>query len=190
MTISGIMKYLFTILLIVAISNLVNAGDILTLNNSHVFEGKVTKIKDCTVTFKAKGVKYQIPSNQVFSIEFKNKQDKVYLNYLRALKIDPTRCVNGRLDAARYHGKKSGHIALGFLFGPFAILGTALSDPTPQKGRMTKQMSKHQDLFEDPDYLGCYRKKAKGKLIGAESIGFGISLLMIILITPTYLNGQ
>jgi hypothetical protein len=34
------------------------AGDILTLNNEMVFEGKVTKIKDCAVVFKADGQKY------------------------------------------------------------------------------------------------------------------------------------
>lgn len=31
------------------------AGDILTLNNEMVFDGKVTKIKDCGVLFKADG---------------------------------------------------------------------------------------------------------------------------------------
>jgi hypothetical protein len=98
--------------------------------------------------------------------------------------------VNGRLDAAQYHGKKSAHIALGFLFGPFAMLGTAMSKPTPQNGQLTAQRSNHAYLFDDPEYLDCYRKRAKGKLIGAESIGFGISVLMILLITPTYLAGN
>lgn len=166
------------------------AGDILTLTNALVFDGKVTKIKHCQVSFMVQGTKYNIPAADVHSIVFEDKSDKVYTRYLKQLEVDPGRCVNGRLDAGSYHGKKSSHIAMGFLFGPFAMLGTALANPTPEKGKLTGKMSEHTDLFNDPDYLECYQKKAKGKLIGAEAIGFGISALMILLITPTYLKGQ
>jgi hypothetical protein len=79
---------------------------------------------------------------------------------------------------------------MGFLFGPFAMLGTALSEPTPEKGQTTVELSEHPELLQDPDYVSCYKKKAKGRLIGAESIGFGIAVLMIALITPTYLASQ
>jgi len=166
------------------------AGDILTLSNTFRYEGKVTKIKDCVVTFRIPGGKYKIPIADVHSIKFENANDKVYQQYLEQLEVDPGKCVAGRLDAARYHGKKSSHIAMGFLFGPFAMLGTALSNPTPEKGQLTRKMSENSHLFSDPDYLECYKQKVKGKLIGAEAIGFGIAALMVILITPTYLNGQ
>ena len=166
------------------------AGDIVTLKNLQVFDGKVTKIKDCTVIFKVAGQKYHIPVADVQLIQFEDQQDQVYLRYLKQLEVDPGKCVNGRLDAVNYHGKKSSHIALGFLFGPFALLGTAMANPTPDKGQLTHRMSDNSELFNDPDYLSCYKKKAKGKLIGAESIGFGISLLMVLLITPTYLASK
>ena len=169
---------------------IVLAADVITLNTQQTIEGKVTKIKHCVVTLKADEGKYQIPADHIYSIEFENKQDKVYLKYMDGLKVDPGKCVNGRLDAVNYHGKKSGHIAMGFLFGPFAMLGTALSDPTPEKGQLTLDMSDHPDLLQDPDYVSCYTKKAKGRLIGAETIGFGIAVLMIALITPTYLASQ
>ena len=184
-----IIQYAFMVMLIAA-SQYSVAGDIVTLNNSKVFAGKVTKIKNCMVTFMVDGDRYHIPAGDIHSIKFENQHDKVYRRYLNELEPDPYKCVNGRLDADNYHGKKSGHIALGFLFGPLAFLGTAMANPTPEKGQLTSQRSPNTELFNDPEYLDCYRKKAKGKLIGAESIGFSISLLMLLLITPTYLANK
>jgi hypothetical protein len=165
-------------------------ADIITLNSLRKMEGKVTKIKHCMITLKTDTGKYQIPAEDIYSIQFEDEQDKVYRKYLSELKVDPSKCVNGRLDAVNHHGKKSGHIAMGFLLGPFAMLGTALSEPTPEKGQTTVELSEHPELLQDPDYVSCYKKKAKGRLIGAESIGFGIAVLMIALITPTYLASQ
>ena len=184
------MKSISLIIFLTMLGGYLHAGDILTLTNQKSYQGKVTKIKDCQVIFKLDGDKFTIPANDIYSIEFENKSDKIYLKYLDELTTDPYKCVNGRLDAAQYHGKKSAHIALGFLFGPFAMLGTAMSKPSPHNGQLTAQRSNHAYLFDDPEYLDCYRKRAKGKLIGAESIGFGISVLMILLITPTYLAGN
>jgi len=184
------MKSIIVAIVLVFLINHIHGSDIVTLSNSQVYEGKVTKIKHCQVTFKSDGGKYIIPASDIFSIEFENKSDKIYSGYLKEMEQNPQTCVDARLDAYQYHGKKTGHIALGFLFGPFAMLGTALSNPTPEKGVLTSKMSENMDLFSDPDYLNCYKKKAKGRLIGAESIGMGISILMILLITPTYLAGQ
>ena len=51
------------------------AGDILTLNNKMVFEGKVSKIKDCAVVFKSEGNKYIVPASEIFSLQFENTED-------------------------------------------------------------------------------------------------------------------
>jgi hypothetical protein len=185
-----IVQNIILVFLLVMATDTSLAEDILVLNNAQTFEGKIIKIKNCLISFNAYGNLYRIPASDIYSIEFKDKSDKVYTRYLKQLEVDPGKCVNGRLDAANYHGKKSGHIAMGFLFGPFAMLGTALSHPTPEKGKLTQRMSENSELFNDPEYLECYQKKAKGKLIGAEAIGFGILALMILLITPTHLAGQ
>ncbi len=187
---SKIVKKFNCFLMLYLVATSCYATDIITLHNDQVFTGKVTKIKNCLITFRTGGSKYKIPAEDIHSIAFADQQDKIYLDYLEELRVDPSKCVNGRLDALNYHGKKSSHIAMGFLFGPFAMLGTALSDPTPQKGQLTTKMSENPELFSDPEYLSCYRKKAKGRLLGAESIGFGISLLMILMITPTYLASK
>lgn len=159
------------------------AGDILKLNNEQQFEGKVKRIKDCSVIFKADGQKYEIPASEIFSLQFENTDDKVYTNYLKMLGQDPNLCMQGRLDAENYHGKKGGHLVLGFLFGPFAMLGTALANPTPDKGKRTYMMSKNKEKFNDLEYLSCYKKKAKGQLIGMEAIGWGIYILLFLVLS-------
>jgi hypothetical protein len=154
----------------------------LTLNNEMVFIGKVTKIKDCEVVFRADGKKYVVPASDIFSIQFENVEDKIYTDYIKLAEVDPNKCLNGRLDAETYHGKKGGHFALGVLFGPFAMIGTALSNPTPEKGKQTYMMSKNKEEFSDPEYLSCYKKKAKGQLVGMEALGMVAWILLIAII--------
>ncbi|MDO9615988.1 MAG: hypothetical protein Q7J86_15885 [Bacteroidota bacterium] len=104
------------------------------------------------------------------------------MEYLKMADGDPNKCMNGRVDADNYHGKKGGHFVLGVLFGPFAMIGTALSNPTPEKGSNTFVMSKNKDQFSDPEYLSCYRSKAKGQLIGMEALGWGAWILLLLVI--------
>jgi hypothetical protein len=158
------------------------AGDILTLNNEMVFEGKVTKIKDCAVVFKADGNKYIVPASEIFSLQFENTEDKVYTEYMKMAVGDPNKCLIARFDADNYHGKNGGHFVLVVIFGPFAMIGTALANPTPERGRQTYMRSKNKEQFSDPEYLSCYRKKAKGQLIGMEALGWGAWILLLLIL--------
>jgi hypothetical protein len=155
------------------------ASDVLTLNNKMSFEGKVLRIKKCEVVFRTNGYKYVIPGSEIQSIEFGDTQDHVYLNYLE--RRNGENCIKGQMDAQMFHGKKGGHFVLGFLFGPFAMIGTAISSPTPVRGRDTMILSQNSDLFTDPEYISCYKKKAKGQLIGMEAAGWGAWILLYIL---------
>ncbi len=71
---------------------------------------------------------------------------------------------------------------LGFLFGPLAIIGTALSNPTPERGKETYMMSKNKEQFSDPEYLSCYKKKAKQHLITMELSGWALWLAILLLL--------
>jgi hypothetical protein len=156
-------------------------GDIVTLTNSLSFEGKVIKIKKCEVVFKAHGDRYVIPGGEIQSIQFEDPQDIVYTEYREKGMADPDACMKGHTDARAFHGKQVGHFILGFLFGPFAMIGTAVSNPTPIRGKDTYALSQNKELFSDPQYLTCYKKAAKGRLIGMEAVGWG-AWLMIYLI--------
>lgn len=158
------------------------AADLLTLNNQMVFEGKVLKIKNCSVVFKTDGNKYLIPADEIYCIQFEDKNDKVYTRYMENADNDKSGCLHGKSDASKYHGKKGGHFVLGVLFGPFAVAGTLLSNPTPEKGKLTLQMSKNKEEFNNPEYLSCYKKEAKAQLLGIEAIGMGAWLLLLLML--------
>lgn len=159
-----------------------NASDIVTLNNNMIFKGEVTKIKNCEVFFRSLGNKYVIPASEIFSIQFEDTKNKVYTKYIN-LPEGENKCLNGQMDAENYHGKKGGHFALGFLFGPFAMVGTLLASPTPEKGKRTYLMSKNKEQFTDYEYINCYKKKAKAQLIGMEAAGWGSYLIILLLAT-------
>jgi len=177
------MKHALTTLMVILISVSSLAGDILTLNNQMVFEGKLSKIKDCAVVFKTEGKRYIVPASEIFSIQFENPENRVYTKYVEMAKGDTNACLNGRFDAENFHGKREAHFVLGVLFGPFAMIGTALSNPTPNRGRHTYLLSKNKDQFSDLEYLKCYRRKALTQLIGAEAAGWGAWLVFLVIVS-------
>lgn len=150
------------------------AGDILTLTNQHTFEGKVIKIKDCTVVFKHQNERYEVPTNDIFSIVFESHKSKIYTKYMEGIINNDNMdvCLQGRMDASLGHGKKVGHFVLGVLFGPFAMLGTAFANPTPYNAGKLHLIQASKENFSDPTYLSCYKRKAKGELILWEGIGW------------------
>ncbi len=179
------LKTIYLLLLTVIFSFSSFASDILTLNNQMVFEGKISKIKDCMVIFKADGKKHIIPASEIFSLQFEDTTSKIYRNYNKiAENTSESKCLKGRFDAENYHGKKGVHIALGFLFGPFAMVGTALAaNPTPYNGSDTLLMaSKNKEDFDDIEYLSCYKKKAINQFLGMEAVGWGGWLLLILIL--------
>ncbi len=174
------MKKLFIVFTILLFTFFSFAGDILTLNNDKSFEGRVLKIEENFIVFKTEKIKYEVPVSDIFSVKFENVNNKLYADYLKNADVNSDKCLSGRLDAENYHGKKGGHFVLGVLFGPFAMIGTALADPTPERGKRTYMLSTNKELFSDPVYLSCYKKKAKGQLIGAEALGWAAWILLAL----------
>lgn len=163
------------------------AGDVLTLKNNLMFEGTVTRIRNCEVVFKVGKMKYFIPAEEIQWLQFEDVSNKIYLEYLERNQQDNP-CLKGTLDAQNLHGKRAGHFILGVLFGPFAILGTALSKPTPFRSTQTMALSQNKELFSDPEYLMCYKKKAKGSLIGMEAAGWGAWILFAVIVSAANAN--
>jgi len=157
------------------------ADDVLTLANGMSFQGEVKRIKDCYIVFKANREKYVIPSDSIYSIAFHEPDNnKVYQDYVNNAATN--KCLTGQLDAEQFHGKKAAHFFYGLLFGPVALLVTALSEPTPYSGKNTALLSSNKELFTDYEYLECYKKKARGKLLTMEAIGWGSIILLSILL--------
>lgn len=87
----------------------------------------------------------------------------------RSLK-EKSKCLKGKTDAKNYHHKREQHIVLGTIFGPFAVIGVALGNPTPD-GKSYTKYSENRDLFKDKAYLKCYRQKARTKNVLNTLIG-------------------
>lgn len=156
------------------------ASDILILKNQKSFLGEIIKVQSSELIFKTNGEKFVVPFTDIYSVGFDRTDTDIYSEFLKKSENESNKCLNGRLDAENFHGKNGIHFALGVLFGPFAMVGTALSNPTPEKGKETLLMSKNKDQFSDPSYLSCYKRKAKGQLIGMEAIGWGSWILFLL----------
>lgn len=176
------MKKLIFAAFAVLIANSALSSDILTMLDGKMYQVDVIRVKSCELTVKIENEKFVIPATEIQSIEFENVNDPEYLDFIKMNQFGGDACLSGQQDAENFHGKKGGHIALGVLFGPFAILGTALfADPDPSKGAKTASMSTNKQMFSDPAYLQCYKKEAKSGLIKAEAIGWAAWLIFLLL---------
>lgn len=154
--------------------------DVVRLNNTMAFQGKVVKIKSCALVFKTEAGKFRIPITDIDDVEFTEKSKK-YESKFEAYQNDPRACDKGVEDARNFHGKSGLHVLYGALFGPFAVIGAAVAAPTPLNGKMTPLMSQNKELFNDPLYLTCYKKKARGKNIVNTAIGWGAIMALLLI---------
>ena len=155
------------------------AFDKLTLTNGMQFQGDVVKVKACSVMFKTEIGKVEVPAKDIYSVEFENPNDEQFVEYLAVLDSASSadNCANGKMDAKKYHGKKGEHFFLGLAFGPLAVIGTAiLAKPSPHNVDYKNKVgiSQNKDQFSDPEYLMCYKKEAKKRLIGRECAGWAV----------------
>jgi len=164
------------------------AGDILTLNNQMSFEGKVVKIKGCDVLFKCEGKKFLVPAEDILVVKFENTADPIYTSFMSNDSLAQARCLQGRYDAEMFHGKSGEHFILGFLFGPLAMIGTALANPTPTKAQFFDLMSVDKKKLSSPNYLYCYTRKARRLLVGREAAGWGTWVVLFVGIRYIFLN--
>lgn len=183
------MKIFLVLILLVFNTISVFAGDLLTTTDHLVFQGKVTQIKDCIVTFKANGKKYEIPAKDIHSIYFERDDDKILIEYLALSESDTNKCLKGSLDAEFLHKRSGEYFLLGFLFGPVALIGAALGNPSPLRGNDTYSKSTNASIFSDPEYLSCYRKRARRDNAKKAALGFASSVLVLPVVFRIILGG-
>lgn len=168
------------LILFVVIMNSVSANDILTLKNNMHFKGTVLSVNDSLLFFNVERNVYEIPLQDISIVTIQDTSSTAFSDLKALTKDDP--CFAGQVDANRFHGKKGVHFVLGALFGPFAMIGTALCTPTPADGKDTYLMSENQDYFTDSAYLNCYVKAARRQMIKWDAIGWGCWVLLSLLL--------
>ena len=145
------------------------------------FEGRVVKVKSCFLVFKTTAGRFNVPMADVQLVDFADENIRLKKQF-NAYQQDPESCAKGIQDASDLHGKGGLHFALGVLFGPFAVIGAAVAGPTPASGKNTALASNNKALFSDPEYLHCYKKKARGKNVGNAAIGWGAITVVLLLV--------
>jgi hypothetical protein len=159
-----------------------SSKDILTLVNKadgtpgRSFEGIIKKINGCEVVFEAEGGKYLVPAYEIYSLTFADSTSPILIRYLK-MPLDD-RCMKGTMDAQMYHSS-SGSFWLGMLFGPFAVIGAALGNPTLSDAAY---ISPNRELFSDPVYLYCYSQAARKKNVQNAALGWGTWVLLVAVI--------
>lgn len=174
------LKPIFILLLLLPLLLPLHAADVVMLKDGHGFTGQIVSIKHDVIKMKWQDDKLFIPLEDIEQIEFESPGSKLALEFMTP-QGQGEKCIAAQQDAEMYHGKVGGHVVLGFFFGPFALIGTALAQPYPHRGRHTPIMSKNKDLFDDPEFALCYKRIAKGKLLGAEAIGWGAWLVIFLI---------
>lgn len=163
-----------------------NPGDVIFLNSGHSFTGKIKKFSFCETEFQVNRAIYVIPNSEIQNIQFLKRKGEKYKTYLNYLELSPSNvnvenCILGTRDADQFHNKRAKHVIFGILFGPFATIGAAIGSPSPYKDDALT-LSENQALFDNYDYIKCYKSKAKSKNVMDTLIGWGIWILAVIIL--------
>ena len=86
--------------------------------------------------------------------------------------------LDGQNDAQMYHKRFGGNFALGVLFGVFGFVGVAIGNVKDPPALIPD----YSDKINSADYREGYRKKGKGKNMGAAGIGWAVSFVLLLLI--------
>ena len=149
--------------------------DKIILYKGKTIKGTITQLEENRVKIQKGKKELEFTPEQVQYIEFDAKnphiskiiQENADFNYL-----------DGQEDAQMYHKRFGGNFTLGVLFGVFGFIGVAVGnvkDPDPA-------IPEYQDKINSADYREGYRKKGKGKNLGAAGAGWAVGFLLVIII--------
>jgi hypothetical protein len=91
--------------------------------------------------------------------------------------VDETKMLEGKLDATNFHQRGFGNFCLGFLLGPFGVVGTAIGRPRNPDYVMTP----NKDNLSNPDYLKGYKRRARGKNV-TNALGGWAAVIMLSIV--------
>lgn len=202
------MRRILIIITIISISIVAaNSQDVIYKTDGTEIQSKIIELTVETIKYKSydqpNGPIRNILLSEVFMIIYENGNREVFKKDIEVIKEDENiqlgcqnneyfkkedelstmdKCAKGQNDADMFHGKKGSHVVLGILFGGFAVLGAAVTNPTPEKGINTQIMSENKELFNDPSYRSCYIRQARKNNTNGALIGWGSWVLFLLLL--------
>lgn len=171
------MKKLTLLLTIILLTNVLLAEDILVLNNGKAFKGEIKKIKNCTLIFKTNGEKYEISSSDIYIAKFENPNSKILTDYINL--GDSDKCLRGVNDSEKYNKRSVNYLLAGVVFGPMAVI-VASTDKINIKKEMCHVDFSSDAIYNDPEYLKCYKKRSKQKNIGNALFGWFAWIVIVL----------
>ena len=125
------------------------------------------------------GEKFAIASSEKFLIKFEDPSNRELKKYDELSSYE--KCNMGIMDANMYH-KNGAAFGWGVLFGPFAMIGAAISNPSPMNSS-NAYVSPNRDLFSDASYLSCYSTQARKKNVKGAGLGWLSWILLVIVLS-------
>ena len=148
------------------------------LINIKAFEKqKIQRIKlSLKVIIEKNKVKFEFTPEHVQFIEF--DVHNVQISKLIGENAADFTYLDGQNDAVLYHKRFGGNFTLGVLFGVFGFVGVALGNVKDPPAMVPDYSEK----INSADYREGYRKKGKGKNLGAAGIGWAVGFVILLLI--------
>lgn len=185
------MKRIFFVLLLTCVVNLCHGNDVVVLKNGITIECSISSINNTIISYqeneKSKLSTVSLEEVMFLQIDPKNKSllrqmRKDFKKIKRGLQVDS--CHEGITDANTFHKRAGGNFALGFFFGVFGLIGTAVGNPKMPHYYPIADTSN----LSDPTYIQCFSRKAKGKNIGNAAIGWGVSIVLSAILISVNTN--
>lgn len=167
---------LFLFLILVFVSPIINANThskAFVVTSVGSFELEQVKLSEKWLYYKHEGSFYKLSTTYVDTF-YTEEESFTQLPAYR-------KCELAESDAVNFHGKQWFYSALGFVTLGTAGLVVAVIKPKPKHGKLTNKLSDSKVLFDDPDYLTCYSKKARNQNLFNTLKGASLWMLVVIL---------
>lgn len=170
------MKKSLLFLIVLFAFSIVHSKDKITLKGGQLIKGRIINIEENRVVIEKGKTQFSFSPEHVQYIEFDAKNIKI--SKLISENADEFTYLDGQADATMYHKRFGGNFTLGVLFGVFGFVGVALGN-VKDPPVMIPEFS---DKINSADYREGYRKKGKGKNLGAAGIGWAVGFVLVLII--------
>lgn len=154
--------------------------DIVFLKDGTKIKCKIDNIEQDVLYYTKKGkIQGFFKSEEVARIKVNARNTRI-VKLLNSNLPQNDLCEQGTSDAVNFHKRGGGNFALGFFFGVFGVIGTAVGNPKGPDGAVIP----NQENLKDPTYLKCYKKKAKKKNV-SNALGGWASIIALVLIASS-----
>lgn len=170
------MKNLTILFYLLFLFNATYSKDKIYIKGGQMIKGEILNLEQGKVTIKDGKNLLEFSPEHVEFIEFDIQN--IRIAKIIAENADDYGFTDGQMDAEMYHKRFGGNFTLGLLFGVFGFIGVAIGNVKDPPANIEDRAAK----VNDGDYMAGYDKKGKKKNLKAAGIGFGASVVILMVI--------